>query len=881
MKKDFFIYILLLFTSFFVGSCTGDVYDYAQTNDRINKLDERILELEELCKQTNTNLASLRQIIENMSKNDMITSIVPVYKEDVLIGYTISFLYAEPITVYHGDGGLDGRDNDKVPNISIKQDTDGIYYWTIDGEWLLADSGERIEVDGALGADGNAGTDGITPRLKIEDGYWWVSLDNEQSWQQLMEAVVIDNTIFNDIVVEEENIVFYLKDGTIVKVPYYNAIKITFDLEENQTGIAAREVIKIPYKLSFATEHTFVYVTSSSNYTARIETQTPTTGIIWVTAPDTYEDGSINVHVENGNGYSSLQIINFYHQQMKFANGLEYVVPAEGGSVQVPLATNFNYSVEIPENAQAWCHLAQTRSVEFRNETLSFTFDANPEMADRKVVVDIIPENAETPLYQIVFIQSAAYFQTGQVRYAASAEGETINQTIRSSRGLKAVSNADWVLPTVELSYGTTYNLGMTVLPNNTGVYRSAEISLYSGDGKTLLGTIEVVQTTETSEEMKVMILQVVANPVNEHTVCIPLAGNVDCTIDWGDGTSQQVTGSHPMHTYSGLADDEVKYYTVRVKGSVTSLNANGIDNTYKNSITHIVQWGKLGLTNMYCAFKDYFNLRTVDADKTMCFTEVEDFSNCFYGCIRLHDLEANLFAYAFHAKNFNSAFYKCEALETLPQTLFNNCSKVESFDYTFFGCGKLTDIPNDLFSKCINVTSFGSTFQQCVKLETIPAGLFRNNLNAEYFYGVFYDCIGLRTIPQGLFINNSKVTDFTYSFYNCKSLTVLPADLFAGCPNVETFYGTFDLCSNIKDIPVNLLDKNRKVKNFGYMFSSCYQCKNESPYTIVNGVKYHLYERKNNPEEFIYPENSKYCFQSCSSMSDWSQIPSTWKYDY
>ena len=38
------------------------------------------------------------------------------------------------------------------------KDTDGIYYWTIDGEWLLDSKGNKIQANGY---------NGITPRLKI------------------------------------------------------------------------------------------------------------------------------------------------------------------------------------------------------------------------------------------------------------------------------------------------------------------------------------------------------------------------------------------------------------------------------------------------------------------------------------------------------------------------------------------------------------------------------------------------------------------------------------------------------------------------------------------------------------------------------------------
>ena len=69
--------------------------------------------------------------------------------------------------------------------------SDGVYYWTIDGEWLLDSDGNKIPTTGKDGADGQNGengqdgADGITPQLKIEEDYWYISYDNGMTWNQL------------------------------------------------------------------------------------------------------------------------------------------------------------------------------------------------------------------------------------------------------------------------------------------------------------------------------------------------------------------------------------------------------------------------------------------------------------------------------------------------------------------------------------------------------------------------------------------------------------------------------------------------------------------------------------------------------------------------
>jgi hypothetical protein len=189
----------------------------------LENLDQRVTKLEELCKEMNTNITSLQTIVDVLQSNDFITSIVEIKKEGKVVGYTITFGKHDPITIYHGQDGKDGQNgtNGKngqdgadgkdgqngadgkdgiTPVIGVAQDTDGVYYWTLNGEWLLDDNGNKLPVsgkdgkdgqngaDGKDGQDGADGKDGITPLLKIENGYWYISYDNGATWTESGKA---------------------------------------------------------------------------------------------------------------------------------------------------------------------------------------------------------------------------------------------------------------------------------------------------------------------------------------------------------------------------------------------------------------------------------------------------------------------------------------------------------------------------------------------------------------------------------------------------------------------------------------------------------------------------------------------------------------------
>lgn len=216
--------VLCIITLLFAG-CSDD-YDDSALTGRVDDLENRIEKLEEFCKQMNTNISSLQTIVTALQKNDYVTGVTPVMQDGKEIGYTISFSKSNPITIYHGENG-----HAHIPVINVRQDDDCIYYWTLDGEWLTDDEGNKIK---AQGTDGQSGENGITPKLKIENGYWYVSYDNEQTWKQLGKATGEDgkpgesDSIFRQVTQDEYDVYFTLTNGEQIALPKRPYLSITF-----------------------------------------------------------------------------------------------------------------------------------------------------------------------------------------------------------------------------------------------------------------------------------------------------------------------------------------------------------------------------------------------------------------------------------------------------------------------------------------------------------------------------------------------------------------------------------------------------------------------------------------------------------------------------
>lgn len=195
--------LLFVFTLISFWGCS-EKFDDSEIWDKLNSLENRVAALEQLCRQTNTNLTSIQTIVESLQKNDYITNIAPIMECDKVIGYTITFSKSGAITIYHGKDG-------HTPQIGVKQDTDGVYYWTIDGNWLLDANGNKIKT---------SGTDGATPQLKIENDYWYISYDNGATWTKLDKAKGDDgDSIFSSITYDDDYVYITLNDGTTLVIP--------------------------------------------------------------------------------------------------------------------------------------------------------------------------------------------------------------------------------------------------------------------------------------------------------------------------------------------------------------------------------------------------------------------------------------------------------------------------------------------------------------------------------------------------------------------------------------------------------------------------------------------------------------------------------------
>lgn len=138
IKRNLMTTLAVAAMTLLAAACADD-YDDSALWDKVNDHEERIAALEKWQEQTNQSIAAMQELLNT---TDMITGVTAVTEDGETVGYTITFLHSDPITIYNGAKGADGKDG-------------------ADGE-----DGE----DGATGPEGpqdDDGTSAPTPQIQL------------------------------------------------------------------------------------------------------------------------------------------------------------------------------------------------------------------------------------------------------------------------------------------------------------------------------------------------------------------------------------------------------------------------------------------------------------------------------------------------------------------------------------------------------------------------------------------------------------------------------------------------------------------------------------------------------------------------------------------
>ena len=409
----FKITIIALGAALLLAGC--EKYDDSALVARMDKAEADIKELQTLVSQLNSTLSGLATTVDALKAQDRIVSVTELADKS---GWVVEFSQTGKITLYNGKNGIDGKDgkdgtngtdgtngqDGKTPTIGVKLDSDGNYYWTVNGEYLLDESGNKIAATAHV----------ATPQLRINNGNFEISYNGGVTWEIIGEAGNTGAVIFSKVEDGTDAVTFTLGDGTTIVIPKAGAFSITMDTD---VIISAGEIVNVFYTINSSDDATVVDAFGTKGFEAEVMASSISAGTVRITAPKPLTNGKVYVIAVKGDGTTAARILSceegvFNLDETAFA----VKVPAAGGAFEVPFQTNQDNPMVMVAPGYSWITYVDTKAV--RNGTIVFNIEENTSEEERTGQVSI-----NFQLYTIVQEGKSTTPVTG----GGAADLETIN----------------------------------------------------------------------------------------------------------------------------------------------------------------------------------------------------------------------------------------------------------------------------------------------------------------------------------------------------------------------------------------------------------------------------------------------------------------------
>ena len=180
-------------------------------------------------------------------------------------------------------------------------------------------------------------------------------------------------------------------------------------------------------------------------------------------------------------------------------NDGDIVVIAEGGEVTIAVTTNMEYSVVVPEEAQSWLSVVDSRA-DIREETLTFIVAQNDSSEERSAEVELLDVDGEV-------LQTIIFTQNGQSKIFEARPGDnSIIPLTNDSCEIEVFVTANLEYSVVIAGEAQTWLsvaetraslrdeiVTIVVAENKSYVGRSADVMFVDSDGE-VLTIITIVQ---------------------------------------------------------------------------------------------------------------------------------------------------------------------------------------------------------------------------------------------------------------------------------------------------------------------------------------------------------------------------------------------------
>jgi len=214
-------------------------YDDSELWQSVDDLKDRVEAIEGSVGSLNSQIKTISECLDALSAGKVIMKVTPTET-----GYDLTMSDGSVISISNGKDGEKGDKGDQgdkgdkgdqgepgqagadghTPVIGVKQDADGLYYWTVDGDWLLDAQGNQVLAEGRNGEDGQTGHTPVIGAAKDDDGVYYWTVDGEwllDGEGDKIKASATDaaESLIAGIVEREDAVVITLASGTVLTLP--------------------------------------------------------------------------------------------------------------------------------------------------------------------------------------------------------------------------------------------------------------------------------------------------------------------------------------------------------------------------------------------------------------------------------------------------------------------------------------------------------------------------------------------------------------------------------------------------------------------------------------------------------------------------------------
>lgn len=549
-------------------------------------------------------------------------------------------------------------------------------------------------------------------------------------------------------------------------------------------GCSAGETIRIPFTIVGWNDETVVDCMGNDGWEASVELFDDGHGYIVVVAPEPLVDGKVIVFADNGAGQASIKSLNFEEGRMILVSDT-YYVDADGGLIDINIATNRIYDVYIPEDARGWVTLVSETKSSLRNDVVTLMIGkyaegtvrtANVELRGIGVVYEYVtivqeaftePVNIEfsDPLVKQILVESSS------PRVDLNMDGEISSSEAAQCSFLPAFRETE-ITTFDELRYFT----GLSSIGNYAFYDCESLTSIILPSGITYIGKEAFngcINLSHISLPASISSLGTKAFYACRSLSSLGLPDNIN---EIGESAFAECSNLSIINIPKSLTSIEVNLFSgckslsnIELHENITSIGSGAFMGT---GFTHF-EWPENITTVSGSVFFDCDNLTEVVIPEGVAVISGNAFSDC-------ENIKSLILPESLTAIGNNAFDHSGLTNIVLPE----NIKSISMF--TFWGC-------EDLISVVLpeGIQNIGKqSFQDCTSLIDI---VLPDNVES-IGYSTFDGCASLREI-----VIPAKVNEIgEYAFRECVSLTEIT---FKGelPPKIED--NSFDFCSALQTI--------------------------------------------------------------------------------